>query len=101
MVIKKAPTQPVFTEANPIMAEAHGLETKGTASQNFALLFMLIKQSVAWSVVVLSYLYNKRKVYNELWLFTLAALALYISFTCAFDFFHDLGYLIGIGLRCS
>lgn len=93
LVVKEVPDIE-FVEMNPVAGEVQGFKTAPT---NVAIVFlvMVVKQCIAWSVLIGCYVYLRQtnKTSREFWYLTF--FMIFITFFLGYDFFNDFGFLIG------
>lgn len=91
-LVVKATPDVQFMEANPVQAELNDYEEH---PEGRAIMNMLVLQSLMWALILTGYLYLRLNLYTvkDLWS-TIFILVFYV-YIINYDFFNDLGLLIG------
>ena len=93
LLVEETPEVEIM-EVNPVHAEQNNYETHPESS---SLMWALVKQALIWFGLIAVYVYYRTNTYNYAGLYFMYILIVYYFFITGYDFFNDLGFLIGRG----
>ena len=85
--------EPVFVEANPVAAKVGDYKQ---SSKAYSIMKSFLFHIALWAILIGTYIYLRNNITSKKFLYFLTVIVTFLFLGYGYDFFLDLGYLLGV-----